>query len=195
MISVELSERVTQFANPYCTYNFKELAASKVAVVLGTSKWHEKGKINLYFKYRIDAAVRLFKTGKVEYILVSGDNGTKYYNEPKDFQQELIRRGIPADRIILDYAGFRTLDSMIRANKVFGLNDFIVVSQRFHNERAVFIARKSGLNAYGYNARKVVGPRSFKTRQREKLARLKLYLDIYILDTQPKFLGDPVRIY
>lgn len=112
----------------------------KVGLLLGTSKLLVNGWVNLYFKYRIDAATALFKAGKIDYILISGDNGTKEYNEPEDMRQALIENGIPPDRIFLDYAGFRTFDSVFRADKIFGQKKFTIISQDFHTRRAPFIS-------------------------------------------------------
>lgn len=178
-------------------YLFNEVASvpnAKVAVLLGTSKNLSNGHKNLYFEYRMDAAKRLFEAKKVEYILVSGDNRKANYNEPQAMFDALTKRGIPADRIVLDYAGFRTLDSMVRAQKVFGQNKFVVISQNFHNQRAVCIARHFNVEAYGLNAQDVSHRAGFKTRVREVLARFKMMLDLYLLNTQPHFLGDPEPI-
>ncbi|MGB0177627.1 MAG: SanA/YdcF family protein, partial [Owenweeksia sp.] len=100
----------------------------------------------------------------------------------------------PEERIVLDYAGFRTFDSMVRAREVFGQQAFTVISQPFHNERAIFIARKFGIEAYGYNAPDVIGAGGFRTKVREVGARVKMVLDIYVLNTQPKFLGEKIII-
>ena len=113
-----------------------EVPAHKVGLLLGTNPYLRSGAPNKYFLYRIDAAVALYKAGKIEYILVSGDNHRNDYNEPEAMKQALMNNGIPEERIVLDYAGFRTLDSVVRAKKVFGNDTFIVISQRFHNERA-----------------------------------------------------------
>ena len=161
-----------------------------VALLLGTAKYVRKGKINYFYKYRIDAAVKLYKAGKVRAILVSGDNATKYYNEPARMKRDLIKRGIPKSKIYLDFAGFRTLDSILRAQEIFGLKKYIIVSQKFHLQRALFIAQKSGANAIGFVAKDI--PRTtaaFKMRMREYAARVKAFLDIYILHTTPKFFG------
>lgn len=171
-----------------------EVPPAKVAVLLGTSRYLSNGKQNLYFKYRMDAATELFRKGKVEYILVSGDNSERSYNEPRAMRQALIERGIPPERIVLDFAGFRTLDSMVRAREVFGQQNFIVVSQEFHNQRAVFIARAKGIDAVGFNARDVEVSAGLRTRLREVFARGKMLLDLYVLNTQPKFLGEEVKI-
>lgn len=166
----------------------------KVALLLGTSSHLINGNKNRYFEYRMDAAAELFHQHKVEYILVSGDNRQKNYNEPIAMQKALKSRGVPEENIVLDYAGFRTFDSMIRAKEVFGQSEFVVVSQKFHNERAVYIARHSSIDAYGYNARDVEASAGLKTRLREVLARVKMMLDLYVLNTEPHFLGEKIII-
>lgn len=170
-----------------------QIKKNKVGLVLGTAKYYKDGGINLYFKYRIDAAVLLYKTHKIDYILVSGDNGTLSYNEPITFKKELIKRGIPADVIYLDYAGFRTLDSVIRANKIFGQDEITIISQQFQNERAIYIAEKKGIKAIGFNAKDMEGTDGLKIRLREYFARTKAYLDI-VFNVQPKFYGEKIFI-
>jgi len=161
-----------------------------VALLLGTAKYVKKGKINYFYKYRIDAVVELFKTGKIKAVLVSGDNATKYYNEPKRMYKDLIKRGIPKDKIYLDFAGFRTLDSIKRAQKIFGLKRYIIISQKFHLERALFLAYANGSNAIGFEAKSLKNTAaSFKMQLREYFARVKAFLDVYILHTTPKFFG------
>lgn len=176
---------------------YKELdniPANNVGLVLGTSRYLQNGHENLYFKYRINAAVKLFKSGKVKHLLVSGDNHVKEYDEPQDMRDALLEKGIPDSCITLDYAGFRTLDSIIRCWKIFGQTKFIVISQPFHNERAIFIGRHYDLDVTAYNAQKVSATYGFKTQLREYLARVKAVLDVYILNKEPKFLGEPVEI-
>ena len=161
-----------------------------VALVLGTSRKVVGGRLNAYFAYRIDAAVRLYESGKVKKIIVSGDNGTMSYNETEDMREELLKRGIPAEDIVNDHAGFRTLDSVVRAKSVFGQDKIIVVSQRFHVQRAIFIAKAHDIEAYGFIAKDPVNSRSTaKVMAREYLARVKAFLDCYILGTEPKFPG------
>lgn len=173
--------------------NSSEIQKNKVGLVLGTSKTLKDGRINLYFKYRIKATVELYKKEKIDFVLVSGDNGNENYDEPTDFKNELIRKGIPADKIFLDYAGFRTLDSVVRAKKVFGQVSITVISQKFHNERAIYLAEKNGISAIGFNAKDVSGKYGLKTRIREYFARTKAYLDI-VLGVKPKFLGKEIEI-
>lgn len=166
---------------------------NKVGLVLGTSKTLQNGRVNLYFKYRIEATVTLYSEGKIAYVLVSGDNSREEYDEPTDFKEELIRRGIPEERIFLDYAGFRTLDSVIRAKEIFGQEQITIISQQFHNERAIYLAEKNDITAIGYNARDVSRRYGLKVRLREYLARTKVFLDI-LFNVQPKFLGDKIEI-
>jgi len=117
----------------------EEIPKNKVGLVLGTSKKLSDGRPNLYYSYRIKATVALFKAKKIEFVLVSGDNATQYYNEPTTIKKDLITEGIPEEKIFLDYAGFRTLDSMVRAKEVFGLKKATVISQKFHNQRAIYL--------------------------------------------------------
>lgn len=165
-----------------------------VAVVFGTSPKAASGRDNVYFKYRIQAADELYHAGKAKLFVVSGDNGRKDYDEPGAMRDSLVRHGIPREAIYCDYAGFNTLSTVIRASKVFGLDSVIFVSQQFHNERALFLAEKNGLDAIGYNARDVKS-RFFRTKRfiREHLARVKMYLDIW-LGRQPKYLGEPISV-
>ena len=165
----------------------------KVALVFGTDDRFQ-GRENLYFRYRIDAAEALWKAGKVRLILVSGDNSEKYYNEPEKMKKALIQRGIPKGRIVCDYAGLRTLDSVVRAKEIFGLNDMVFVSQRFHNERAAYLAKANGITYCGYNARDVAGHGGLKTKLREVGARVKMWLDVRVLGTRPKHLGEMVPL-
>ena len=158
----------------------------KVGLLLGTNPYLKNGSPNKYFTYRIEAAVALYEAGKIQYILVSGDNHKLGYNEPEEMKQALISKGVPEDRIVLDYAGFRTLDSVVRAKEVFGNEQFIIISQQFHNERALFLALHNDIKAVGFNAQDVTAYYGFKTRLREYLARTKLFLDLQ-WGVKPKF--------
>lgn len=170
-----------------------ELPDFDVALVLGTSKY--LGRIlNDYYAHRIDAAIDLYKRGKVAEFLLSGDNAHRSYNEPWTMKRDLLKAEIPETAIHLDYAGFRTLDSVVRAKEIFNADEFIIVTQKFHCERALFIANHYGINAV---CLAVPGPlqySGFMVRARETLARVKAILDLYIFDTQPKFLGPKVPI-
>lgn len=177
----------------YVTSSINKVPKEKVGLVLGTSKSLKNGNKNPYFFYRIEAAEELFKSGKIDYIIVSGDNSSQYYNEPEDMQTELVARGIPKTKIFLDFAGLRTLDSVVRAKEIFGQNSYLIISQRFHNERAVFLAQKKGIEAYGYNAKDVNKKAGFKTNLREYFARVKVFWDLFF-GVDPKFSGSKVVI-
>jgi SanA protein len=173
----------------------EDLPYRDVGVVLGTSRRTRDGRENLYFRYRINAVVELYQQGKIRHILVSGDNKTRDYDEPNDMRYALISSGIPKSAITRDFAGFRTLDSIVRARDVFGLKGFTVISQEYHDYRALFIARHEGLDAVAYCARDVEAP-EFRLRNaaREVVARAMAVVDLYILRTRPRFPGPPEPI-
>ena len=170
-----------------------KIPPNKVGLLLGTSKYLSSGHINLYYKYRIEAVTKLYRSGKIKFILISGDNGSKSYNEPELMKQDLIENNIPEANIFLDYAGFRTLDSVLRAQKIFGQNTFTVISQEFHNERALYLAHHFNIEAIAFNAKDVKLNYGFKTQLREKLARCKMMLDL-LFKVEPKYLGDSIKI-
>ncbi|MFA6401272.1 MAG: ElyC/SanA/YdcF family protein [Salinivirgaceae bacterium] len=171
----------------------EEIPHNKVGLLLGTSKYATTGQINLFYQYRIDAAVSLFTQKKIDYILISGDNGLIEYNEPRTIRNDLIKAGIPSESIIMDYAGFRTWDSVIRAKKVFGETKFTIISQQFQNERAIFIGARNQMELIGFNAQDVSKTYGARTMLREKLARINLIFDI-IINKQPKYLGSTIVI-
>lgn len=173
--------------------NTDDIPKNKVGLLLGTAKYLRGGRINLFYQYRINAAVQLFKSQKIEYILVSGDNGSKYYDEPTTFKEDLMAAGIPEERIFLDYAGFRTLDSVIRSKEIFQQEEITIISQEFHNERAIAIAAAKNIKAVGFNAKDVGGNNGFKVKVRETFARVAMCLDL-IFGKQPKFLGEKITI-
>jgi len=169
------------------------LPATDVGLILGTTD-RIHGRENLYFRYRIDAAVHVWKSGKLKTLIVSGDNRSPYYNEPEKMKQALVERGIPVDRIVCDYAGLRTFDSVVRAKEIFGTHSLLVISQRFQNERAIYIAQAHGMQAYGFNARDVQAQAGWKTKIREVGARVKMWLDVNFLDTRPRHLGERIEL-
>ncbi len=185
--TIQLNAKNKTFSNP------EKIPKNKVGLVLGTAPRLRDGRWNLYFLYRIDASVKLFERGKIDFILVSGDNGSKSYDEPNQFKKELIKRGIPPEKIYLDYAGFRTLDSVVRAKEIFGQESITIISQKFHNERAIFIAEKHGIKAIAFNAKAVYGKAASKTNNREYFARVKAFMDI-LFGVEPKFLGEKIEI-
>ncbi|HIP31905.1 MAG TPA: vancomycin high temperature exclusion protein [Crocinitomicaceae bacterium] len=176
------------------TYNsITEIPSCKTGLLLGTSKYVKSGNINQYYQNRIDATVELYNAGKIKFVLISGDNSTRHYDEPTTMKEDLIARGIPDDKIFLDYAGFRTLDSVVRAKEIFGQIKLCIISQQFHNERAIYIAEKNGIDAVGFNAKSVSKRYGFKTKIREFFARGKVVLDMSF-GISPKFLGKKIEI-
>ncbi len=171
-----------------------KIEARKVGLVLGTNKLNRYGKPNLFFIYRIEAAVALFKEGKIKHIIVSGDNSHTDYDETTDMHDALVLGGVPDSCITLDFAGFRTLDSVLRCLKVFGQSDVIIISQEFHDERALFIANYYKMNALGFATKDVAAGYSIRTSIREYFAKCKAVLDLYVLHKEPHFLGEKVDI-
>ncbi len=185
---------VVQTANTRLYDKLENVPYNDVALLLGTSKYSRTGSANLFFKYRIEAVTALFHTGKIKHIIVSGDNKELSYNEPRDMRKALLNNGIPDSCITLDYAGFRTLDSVVRCKKVFGQNKVTIVSQRFHLERALFIARKYNMDAIGFISEDAPQQYGFYTYIREYFAKFLAVIDLYVLHASPKFLGDPIEI-
>ncbi len=174
--------------------NVKDVPPRMVGLVLGCVK-EVHGRPNAFFESRIEMAAKLFQEGKVQYLLVSGDNHTRGQTEPQDMKAALIKKGVPANHIYCDYAGFRTLDSIVRARKIFGQPDFTIVSQRFHNERALYMARRFGMeDSVAINAEDVNTESMLKMYVREVFARFMAVLDVELLNTRPRFLGEKIEI-
>jgi SanA protein len=174
--------------------DIKDIPVKKAALVLGTSKYVTKGKQNYYYIYRIKAAAQLWKAKKVNAIVVSGDK-SKYYDEVTTMFKDLIKAGVPARYITRDYGGFRTFDSIVRAKEIFDLDDYIIVSQKFHLDRALYLAQEKGQKVIGFAAKEVKGTPTYqKMEERETLAMIKAYLDINFLDTKPKVLGKKIKV-
>lgn len=185
---------VKQSAKGRIYASLEKIPNNRVGVLLGTSPVSRYSKKrNPYYTYRIEAAAKLYKSGKVKRILISGDNRHRNYNEPDMMKADLVAAGVPAKHIYCDYAGFRTLDSVVRAKKVFGLKSFTVISQQFHNERALALAKWQGIDAIGYNARNIKLKKGVRVFVREILARTKMVLDM-VINKQPHFLGEPIEI-
>lgn len=171
----------------------KLIPFNNVGLLLGTSKYTTHGNGNPYYDYRIEAALKLLKEGKIKYIIVSGDNSREDYNEPASMRLDLMNAGIDSSIIYLDYAGFRTFDSIIRLKEIFGQDSVTIISQQFHNERAIYTAAKVGIVAIAFNATDVSNRQGLKTQLREKLARVKTFLDFWF-GKKPKFLGSKIII-
>ena len=180
--------RIASLGRLYDKTTIEQVPDARAAVVLGCVRILKDGSRNRFYGYRIRAAAELYKAGKVKAIIVSGDNHVKGYDEPSDMKEDLVAEGIPAEKVVCDYAGFRTLDSVVRAKEVFGAERFIVVSQPFHVRRALFLAWGFGCDAYGYAAEDVRGINSVMTLLREQLAKVAALMDV-VIRRQPKFLG------
>lgn len=169
-------------------HNITKLPHRPYALVLGTAKYVETNRINPFYQHRLQAVYQLAKQHKIDYILLSGDNRTLRYNEPRSMYQDLRKMGLASEMLYMDFAGFRTLDSIIRAEKVFHASPMTIISQQFHCERALFIAKMNNIDAICFAAE---APEQYKmVRLREFLARLKAIWDI-LIQKAPHFLGSP----
>jgi SanA protein len=182
-------------ANDYCHKRVADCRKDDVGVVLGCSKYFRRGNPSLYFQGRMEAAARLWKSGKLRCIIVSGDNREKYYNEPRDMKDALVKLGVPEDKIVCDFAGLRTYDSVVRAKRIFGVNKMTIISQTFHVKRAVATARHLGIDAQGYCAPRIPFNRPTLLRQflRERAARVAMMFDL-LIGTEPRHMGEKVAL-
>jgi SanA protein len=167
----------------------QQLPAHRMALVLGTSHRTIAGAPNPYFEKRMETAAELFKNGKVDHFILSGDNRSRYYNEPIEMRKSLVKKGIPPTAITLDYAGLRTLDSIIRCKQIFGQDKITIITQPFHSYRALFISQYYHIDAVAVVAAEPNFENSVKVRLREYLARTKAVLDLYIFKASPRYTG------
>ena len=184
---------ITKTGNRYCYNSVDSIPHNHCGLVLGTSKYLANGHRNRYYTDRIKASVKLYNHNKIDYIIVSGDNRNRNYNEPITMYNDLVSAGIPGRKIILDYAGFRTLDSVVRCKEVFGQERFTIVSQSFHNQRAIYIARKKSIEAIAFDSEDSTEKTDFKVQMREVAARMLMLFDM-LTARQPHFLGEKVSI-
>ncbi|MFN3411672.1 MAG: vancomycin high temperature exclusion protein [Exilispira sp.] len=152
-------------------------------LLLGTSKYTVKNSINLYYKYRIESVKYLYENSKIKKIILSGDSRESNYDETKYMKKDLLRMKIPEDILIIDADGFRTIFSILNLYKKYNIDDVIVVSQRFHLERAIFIGRIFGLKLNGFAAKDIDGISKIKIQIRERGARIRLLLDLFLYFT------------
>ena len=185
--------RTQSISEKYIFSEISELPQTKVGLVLWTSKYIADGRRNLFYLYRLNAAKELYDAGKIEYILVSGDNSTEQYNETDTMKEDLVEMGIPEEKIYGDYAGFRTLDSIVRARDIFGQESYIIITQRFHLERALYLAHHEWIEALGYPAQDVPVKLAPRVWIRERLARVKMMYDVLVW-VEPKFGGEKIEI-
>ena len=167
-------------------FDVEKLPANDVGLVLGTSKFVRNGKENLFFRYRMEAASRLWHEGKVKQLILSGNHDSEFYNEPSDMRKALLRLGVPDEVMLLDHAGFRTFDSVVRCKNQFGHRQITVISQNFHNARALYIGNHEGMTAVAFAAQDVPDGYSLKTLIREYMARPWAMLDVYWFRPEPE---------
>lgn len=160
-----------------------------VALVLGTGRLTARGNVNLHFTQRMAAAAALYHSGKIRHLIVSGDNHSTTYDEPSDMKAALVALSVPANAITCDYAGFRTLDSVVRARTVFGLTNLTIVTEEFHCPRSLWIAQQHGLKAVAFAAPDLSARWSARVKFREALARTWCAADLFVFHCQPKFPG------
>jgi len=164
-----------------------QLPANRVGLVLGTTNKLKSGEDNPYFTGRIKAAAELYHSGKIKKIILSGDNRSRYYNEPLRMKNALLNESVPEKDIILDNAGLRTLDSVIRCKEIFGNDSVTIITQRFHTYRALFISDYYTIKAVALAASDVPFPKSMPTTIREIMARPLAVIDLYILKKSPEY--------
>ena len=167
-----------------------DLPDHRVALVLGTSHKSVGGGPNPFFEFRIKTAAELYKAGKIDHFIVSGDNRTIFYNEPNEMKKALMSAGVPASAITLDFAGLRTLDSVVRSKEIFGQKKITIITQTFHSYRALFISDYYKIDAVAMVAEDPELDRTFKVRLREYVARMVAVFDLYIFKTVPRHLGE-----
>jgi len=189
-----IDRRVGAGAKGLVVTRVDNVPAGRVGLVLGTVPTLRDGRPNAFFTRRVEAAAELYAAGRVTGLLISGDHGRASYNEPQAFVDALVARGVPREHLTCDYAGFRTLDSVVRAREVFGQQRVVVISQRFHVERALYLAAAHGIDAVGFAARDVSGASGGRVRLRETAARAAAWLDVSVLGRGPRFLGPPVAV-
>lgn len=185
---------VVNSSRAYVYEDMDRLPGNDIGLVLGTSPFTRQGNSNLLFRHRIKAAAELYHAGKVRHLLLSGANPDESYNEPRKMYQALRKAGVPDEAMTMDFAGFRTFDSMVRARRVFGLDRLTIISQRFHDYRAVFIGRRVGLDVVAYNRPQEDPSQNLRTEAREFFARVIAVADLFIIFTRPRYLGEEVEI-
>ncbi|GAA1904007.1 ElyC/SanA/YdcF family protein [Streptomyces durmitorensis] len=163
-----------------------DVPRTRVAVVFGAGLW--KGEPSPYLAHRLDAAAELYEAGRIEVVLVTGDNSREEYDEPDAMRAYLTERGVPGRRIVSDYAGFDTWDSCVRAKKVFGVDRAVLISQGFHIRRAVALCRAAGVSSYGVGVDAKHDATWYYGGAREVFAAGKAALDS-AFRPDPRFLG------
>ncbi len=156
-----------------------EIPHRKVALLLGTSPIGRSGLPNQFFLRRIDATVKLYKAGKFDRLIISGANRPEEFNEPEEMKAALVTHNVPDSIMTLDGKGFRTINSILWAKDVYGADSLMIISQQFHNERALFLTKCKGIEAVAFNAENTSSQRwRFLMFIRESLARVKAVFEV-----------------
>ena len=184
---------ITWRARPFIVADKEPIEKKYVAIVLG-ARVYADGTLSDSLTERLMTAKWLYKKGKVKRILVSGDNRFDHYNEVRAMYLWLVKHGVPKRDIFLDYAGFRTLDTMVRAAKVFKVKDAIVCTQGFHMARSIYLAKQAGIDAVGMNSSGELYYVVKRIKVRELIARTVAFLDVHVINRQPHHLGDAIPI-
>jgi SanA protein len=180
--------RVSSFAPEKMYADPTTCPANDIGILFGCGKFVD-GRPNQFYLYRIRAAARLYKAGKIKHLLVSGDNHAVGYNEPETMKRDLVQQGVPATAITCDYAGFSTFETVMRAKEIFGVQTATLITQRYHLPRALYLAAVHGVKAIGYEAREPAGNQTVKFKIREVIARIITFGDVHLGIRHPKFLG------
>ena len=160
--------------------NINDVPTMQTALLLGTNtNTRDCKRLSSFYLARINATAELYKHGKFRQLIISGDK-REGYDEPQTMRHDLIERGVPDSIIMMDGQGYRTLLSLKNSKQYFGIHDMIIISQKWHNERSIFLADKMNIKAVGYNADDIRHPRAIWTHIRELLARVKLFIDLYV---------------
>jgi SanA protein len=173
-----------------CYDDVTQVPTNRVGLVLGCTRYLTNGHPNVYFAHRMEAAAALFRAGKVELLLASGASHRAEIDEAASMKEALVELGVPASCVVCDPHGYRTIDSVLRAKGTYGQSRFTIISQPFHNHRAIYVAERRGIEAVGFNARDVALPRARAVSFREFLARLRVLIDIHVKNTRPRVQGD-----
>ena len=195
LLGISLPRLITTIYSWHRIYQVDKSPIERVAIIFGAGLRRD-GTPTVILRDRVETGARLYLDGKVEKLLMSGDNSVEYYNEPEAMRQYAISLGVPDQDIVLDYAGRRTYDTCFRAKSIFGMESALLVTQKFHLPRALFICNTLGLTALGveannHNYRRVS---LLIWNFREQLATAAAFLDLYV-DKPAPILGLPEPIF
>ena len=183
---------IVQSTKEYLISEVNDAPVCDAVIVLGAYVYNS-GTPSPVLRDRLDYGYEMYKQGKAQKILVSGDHGRENYDEVNVMKEYLIRKGVPGEDIFMDHAGFNTYDSMYRARDIFQIENLLISTQKFHMSRSLYIARSLGINAYGYPCEDKAMYRMAYLNTRESVARVKAFLDV-LVNRNPKFLGDVIPI-